>query len=218
MADGAHFLHAGAVDLLDLSHQQIDRHRFLQHDGELVDRHASSPFEDVDTHDVALDRADARRHEPESTRPVRQPDPYQDMNGAGTHEMIVRAEMTATLRRSEETSLMARSLRAGIPGARSIALRLDGSLSAGRDTRRAADRSPTGWLALCEPGYPARGRSLAVHASATFLSLGLCAAASRSPSTPPLRSYAWGNGWEYSAARSIRCMSRTSWWPPRPER
>src|SRR5713101_1985228 len=29
-------------------------------------------------------------------------------------------------------------------------------------------RSPTGWLALCEPGYPARGRSLAAHGSATF--------------------------------------------------
>src|SRR5215831_15968514 len=69
--------------------------------------------------------------------------------------------------RSRSLILMVRSLRAGIPGSLTLAhphgsLTLahpHGSLAASRDTRLAHARSSS-WFARCEPGYPARSRSL----------------------------------------------------------
>ncbi|MFT3854903.1 MAG: hypothetical protein QM733_19520 [Ilumatobacteraceae bacterium] len=56
--------------------EQVDEVRRRQADGQLVDRAAATALEDVDTDDVAVERADPAGHLPERTRTVRQPHPH----------------------------------------------------------------------------------------------------------------------------------------------
>ena len=81
VVDGAHLFDARAVDLLDLAHEEIDRHRLAQQHRELVDRDVVAALEHVDADDVAVDRTDARRDEAERTGTVGEPDPYEDVRG-----------------------------------------------------------------------------------------------------------------------------------------
>ena len=92
MLDDPHLFDARAVDLLDLAHQEVERAAFAQQHRELVDGDAVAPLEDVDTHDVAVDRTDARRDEAERTGPVGEPHP--------TRTWI--ASFTDTMRTSED--------------------------------------------------------------------------------------------------------------------
>ena len=75
----AHLFDAGAVDLLDLAHEQVERDRPAQDDGELVDRDLVAALEHVDPDDVAVERADARGDEAERTGTVGEPDPHEDV-------------------------------------------------------------------------------------------------------------------------------------------
>jgi hypothetical protein len=79
---GSHLFDARAVDLLDLAHEEIDRHRLPQHHRELVDRDVLTALEHVDADDVAVDRADARGDESERARPVGEPHPNQDVGSS----------------------------------------------------------------------------------------------------------------------------------------
>ena len=95
-----HLLHAHAVDLLDLAHEDRDRGGVAQLHRELVDRHAVALLQHVDADDVAVDRTDARRDEAERAGPVGEPDPDQDVERA--HPTMVRAKMTRVFQRSED--------------------------------------------------------------------------------------------------------------------
>ena len=81
MVDGAHLLDAGAVDLLDLAHEQIEGDGLPQDDRELVDRDVVAALEHVDPDDVAFDRTDAGRDEPEGTGSVGEPHAHEDVRG-----------------------------------------------------------------------------------------------------------------------------------------
>jgi hypothetical protein len=79
VVDGAHLFDAGAVDLFDLAHQQVELDRLAQQHRELVDRDVVTAFEHVDADDVTVDRADARRHEAERARAVGEPHAHEDV-------------------------------------------------------------------------------------------------------------------------------------------
>ena len=83
MVDGAHLLDAGAVDLLDLAHEEVEGDRLAEQHRELVDGDVVAALEDVDADDVAVDRTDPRRDEPERTGAVGEPHPHEDV-GAGS--------------------------------------------------------------------------------------------------------------------------------------
>ena len=96
--DDPHLLDARAVDLLDLAHEEVERIGVAQLDRELVDGDAGAVLEHVDADDVALDRADARRDEPERTGPVGEPHADEDVREFA-HSMMVRPDMTRMFRR-----------------------------------------------------------------------------------------------------------------------
>ena len=81
VVDGAHLLDARAVDLFDLAHEEVECDRLAQQHRELVDRDVVAAFEHVDADDVAVDRTDPRRDEPERTGPVGEPHPHEDVGG-----------------------------------------------------------------------------------------------------------------------------------------
>ena len=67
-----------------------------QLDRELVDGDAGAVLEHVDADDVAVDRADARRDEPERTGPVGEPHPDEDVREFA-HSMMVRPDDDANV-------------------------------------------------------------------------------------------------------------------------
>ena len=71
-----------------------------QLDRELVDRDVVAALEDVDADDVAVDRTDARRDEPERTGPVGEPHPHEDVrDGSGVaHDRWYGRTMTRVFR------------------------------------------------------------------------------------------------------------------------
>ena len=90
-----------------------DRGGVAQLHRELVDGHAVALLQHVDADDVAVDRTDARRDEPERAGPVGEPDPDQDVERA--HPMMVRAKMTRVFQRSEDAGAPVHS-PCGAPG------------------------------------------------------------------------------------------------------
>ena len=79
VVDHAHLLDPGAVDLLDLAHEESSELGVAELDRELVDRHALAALEHVDADDVAVDGTDARRDEAERTGPVGEPHADEDV-------------------------------------------------------------------------------------------------------------------------------------------
>jgi hypothetical protein len=100
-ADDPDLLDGRAVDFLDLVHHELEQSESRQRDRELVDRDVGAAFEHVDTDDVAADRADPRRHEPERARSVRKPHPHENVRGlVGVAAASGRIESHARKRRS----------------------------------------------------------------------------------------------------------------------
>ena len=81
VVDRADLLDAGAVDLLDLTHEQVEGDLLAQQHRELVDGDVVAALEDVDADDVAFDRTDARRDQTECAGAVGEPHPHEDVGG-----------------------------------------------------------------------------------------------------------------------------------------
>ncbi len=78
--DALPLLDRRAVNLLDLTHEQLDEIHAGDDDRELVDCDMFAALEDVDADDVRTDRADPRCNESERTRTVGKPHPYDKAN------------------------------------------------------------------------------------------------------------------------------------------
>ena len=101
MVDGAHLFDAGAVDLFDLAHEEVERDRLAQQHRELVDRDVVAALEHVDADDVAVDRTDARRDETERAGAVGEPHPHEHVGGrlgGVAHPTMLRGQMTRMFR------------------------------------------------------------------------------------------------------------------------
>ena len=80
--DDSHVLDVDGVELADLCEHQRDQLVARQVDRQLVDDAAVAALQDVDTDDVASDRADTARHRAERSRAVGQPDPHDEARHA----------------------------------------------------------------------------------------------------------------------------------------
>jgi nicotinate-nucleotide adenylyltransferase len=81
--DDEKLLHGRAVDLTDLTDEQLDQGGVGEDDRELVDGDVHAALEHVDPDDVGTERSDPRRHESERPGAVREPNTNPKLDAGG---------------------------------------------------------------------------------------------------------------------------------------